>query len=140
MSMHPIEHLIYFTCAILPLLSAVFPSIPPVHALHHIFAIYHACVAPIGGHDGYSLPGGGGDYHYLHHAALQCNFGVPLIDFDKLFGSWVELEWYDACGKNLRYAKSYGRALGKVDGNKQKALELVAKEYGTTVDSIKKGN
>ncbi len=24
----------------------------------------------------------------LHHAKFECNYGVPLIDFDRLFGTW----------------------------------------------------
>lgn len=142
MSMHPVEHFIYFTCTILPLLSAVVPALPPIHIMHHLYAVYHACVAPIGGHDGYDVPGGGGGYHYLHHAALDCNYGVPFpYDFDRAFGSWVEIEWYVATGKNLKYARAYGVALeGAAAGNKQKALEMVAKEFGTTAENIKKGN
>jgi hypothetical protein len=30
----------------------------------------------------------GGDFHWLHHAKYECNYGVPLIDFDRLFGTW----------------------------------------------------
>ncbi|CAF3804228.1 unnamed protein product [Rotaria sordida] len=43
-----------------------------------------------GGHDGYDDPAGGSGFHYLHHALFECNYGVPLIDFDRLFGTYKE--------------------------------------------------
>jgi lathosterol oxidase len=131
MSMHPIEHFMYFTCAALPF---VFTSVA-WHPMHFIFAIFHACIAPIGGHDGYDNPGGGGDFHYLHHHLYECNYGVPLIDFDRLFGSWVEFSSYKLCGDSLTYAKAYDKALAKT-GDKDKALAEVAKQFNTTVDAV----
>ena len=81
--MHPIEHLFYYTCAYFPLLFAC-------HPLHFLYAKFHADIAPIGGHDGHDDPAGGGGFHYLHHARFECNYGVPLIDFDSLFGTYEE--------------------------------------------------
>jgi sterol desaturase/sphingolipid hydroxylase (fatty acid hydroxylase superfamily) len=95
LSMHPIEHLFYYSCTLLPLLL-------PLHPMHFLYAKFHADIAPVGGHDGYAYPGGGGDHHYLHHAKLNANYGVPLVDFDWLFGSWVDYQAYkDAGGKSL---------------------------------------
>ena len=71
MSMHPVEHFFYFQCAWLPFVALAVPSLY-VHPMHFLYAIFHACVAPIAGHDGYASPGGGADYHYLHHAYLEC--------------------------------------------------------------------
>jgi len=86
LSMHPVEHFIYYTCTLLPLYLGQ-------HPLHFLYTKFHADIAPIGGHDGYSNPpGGGADYHYLHHAKFECNYGVPLINFDKLFGTWVDYD------------------------------------------------
>lgn len=135
LAMHPIEHFMYYTCAALPFLGAFFPSLV-FHPFHHLYAKYHAVIAPIAGHDGLDSPGGGSDYHYLHHASFDCNYGVPLIDFDKLFGSWVELEWYQTCGNKLRYAKKYGKYLAQTN-DKEKALALVAKEFNTTVEAVR---
>jgi len=88
LSMHPVEHLIYYSVTLLPL-------IIPSHPLHFLYAKFHADVAPIGGHDGFdNPPGGGGDFHYLHHAKYECNYGVPLVDFDRLFGTWLDYEEY----------------------------------------------
>jgi len=102
LSMHPIEHLFYYTCTLLPL---IFVS----HPIHFLYAKFHADISPIGGHDGYDNPGGGADYHYLHHSKFECNYGVPLIDFDKLFGTWVEYADVKKAGGSLSDAKEINR-------------------------------
>jgi len=91
LSMHPVEHTLYYTCTLLPLF---FVS----HPMHFLYVKFHADIAPIGGHDGYGDPGGNADFHWLHHAFFECNYGVPLIDFDKLFGTWVEYSDYKKTG------------------------------------------
>jgi sterol desaturase/sphingolipid hydroxylase (fatty acid hydroxylase superfamily) len=103
LSMHPVEHFLYYTCTLLPL---VFVS----HPLHFLYAKFHADIAPIGGHDGFGEPGGGADYHYLHHSKFECNYGVPFpIDFDKLFGTWVEYEDVKKAGGSLSDAREIAR-------------------------------
>lgn len=87
LSMHPVEHFFYYTCTLIPLFVTS-------HPIHFLYAKFHADIAPIGGHDGYADPGGNADFHWLHHAKFECNYGVPLIDFDRLFGSWMEYEDY----------------------------------------------
>ena len=87
LAMHPVEHFIYFSCVLLPL---------PFHAhpLAFLYILAHALVSPVGGHDGYAKPGGGGGAHYLHHAHMEINYGVSTatpMDFDTLFGS--NLSW-----------------------------------------------
>jgi len=90
-------------------------------------------VSPIAGHDGYAAPGGNSDYHYLHHALMECNFGVPWpIDLDSFFGSWVEMSWCEksrtADGKiSLRRAKRFGRLLREL-GGEEAALAALAKD------------
>lgn len=101
LSMHPIEHFVYYSCAWL------MPLVITCHPLHFLYCKFHADIAPVGGHDGYSDPAGGGDFHWLHHAKFECNYGVPLIDFDRLFGTWVDYADYKQTGsirgaKNLR--------------------------------------
>jgi len=85
LSMHPVEHLIYYTCTLTSLFVVQ-------HPLHFLYAKFHADVAPIGGHDGFADPGGDADYHYVHHAKFDGNYGVPLIDFDRLFGTYIPFE------------------------------------------------
>lgn len=98
LSMHPVEHFLYYTCTLLPLFFKA-------HPLHFLYAKFHADIAPIGGHDGYELEGG--DFHWLHHAKYECNYGVPLIDFDRMFGTWVDYSDYKATG-SLKAAREAG--------------------------------
>jgi sterol desaturase/sphingolipid hydroxylase (fatty acid hydroxylase superfamily) len=81
--MHPVEHFFYYTRVYFPLLFAC-------HPLHFLFSKFQADIGPISGHDGYDDPAGGSAFHYLHHAFFECNYGVPLIDFDRLFGTYKE--------------------------------------------------
>ena len=62
LSMHPIEHLIYYSCTLTPLVWTL-------HPIHFLFNKFHADVSPLPGHDGYDKPGGGSYFHYLHHGA-----------------------------------------------------------------------
>lgn len=72
LSMHPVEHFFYFSCAWLPLLAIASPSLA-VHPMHFLYAVFHACIAPIAGHDGHAAPGGNSSHHYLHHAFFEIN-------------------------------------------------------------------
>eukprot|EP00445_Apocalathium_hangoei_P003494 CAMPEP_0203862510 /NCGR_PEP_ID=MMETSP0359-20131031/13626_1 /ASSEMBLY_ACC=CAM_ASM_000338 /TAXON_ID=268821 /ORGANISM="Scrippsiella Hangoei, Strain SHTV-5" /LENGTH=505 /DNA_ID=CAMNT_0050779905 /DNA_START=61 /DNA_END=1578 /DNA_ORIENTATION=+ len=92
--MHPVEHFFYYSCVWLP------PLFISVHPLHFLYCKFHLDIAPIGGHDGMDDPGGKGDFHYLHHAKFECNYGVPFpINLDKLFGTWADWETYKATGE-----------------------------------------
>lgn len=92
--MHPVEHLLYYTCATLP------PLLIAVHPLHFLYTKFHADIAPIGGHSGMEEPMGGADYHYLHHAKFECNYGVPFpVNFDKVFGTWADWDTFKETGE-----------------------------------------
>ena len=83
LSMHPIEHFLYYSCAWLPPL--VLRSVTALHPLAFLYAKFHADIAPIGGHDGHGVTSANGDFHWLHHAKFECNYGVPFpIDFDRM--------------------------------------------------------
>ena len=87
LSMHPVEHWFLYSCTL--------PSFFfKLHPLQFLYCKFHLDISPIGGHDGHDSPGGGADFHYLHHALFECNYGVPLIPFDKLFGSWKSYSDY----------------------------------------------
>ena len=76
------------------------------------YAKYHADISPIGGHDGIDEPSCNGDFHWLHHAKFECNYGVPWpFNFDKLFGMWVEYKDFKANGGKLPKANA-----DKIDG------------------------
>ena len=91
LSMHPIEHLLYFSGV---LLHWVIPS----HPLHAIFHLMHAGVSPVPGHTGFfKIEVGdeheiknGGYFHYLHHKYFDCNYGGEIIPLDKWFGSFFD--------------------------------------------------
>ena len=55
-----------------------------------LFNKFHAQLSPLPGHDGFDSPGGGSYFHYLHHAHFECNFGTPMVPFDKLFGTFED--------------------------------------------------
>jgi len=90
MSMHPIEHILYFSGI---LIHWIIPSHPLV-AMYHVF---HAGLAPTPGHTGYekmtfkngvTIPTG--DYmHYIHHKYFECNYSGGNTSFlDKLMGTF----------------------------------------------------
>ena len=90
LSMHPIEHILYFSGV---LIHWIIPSHPLV-AMYHVF---RAGLAPTPGHTGYekmtfkngaSLPTG--DYnHYVHHKYFECNYSGGNTSFlDKLMGTF----------------------------------------------------
>ena len=81
-SMHPVEHIFYYSCTLVCALYAH-------HPLHFLYNKFHADISAVGGHDGYGDPGGNSDYHYLHHSKFEVNYGVPLVNFDALFGTFM---------------------------------------------------
>jgi len=86
LSMHPIEHLLYYTCIILHFFV-------PSHPLHIFLNAQHAALTPAGGHHGFDGPLFNiiptGDYfHYLHHRYFECNYGESTIPLDKWFGTY----------------------------------------------------
>eukprot|EP01084_Bolivina_argentea_P301493 520158_1 len=83
LSMHPLEHIIYFSCIIFPLCFNI-----SVHPLYILTVKWNCLLSPIPGHDGFDKPSGGGYYHYLHHAHFECNYGSPAMD--KLFGTFED--------------------------------------------------
>lgn len=91
LSMHPVEHLFYFSGA---LLHWIIPS----HPIHVLFHLQHAALSPAQGHCGFDRVVVGRDgkgveignyFHYLHHKYFECNYsgdGMPI--FDKVFGTF----------------------------------------------------
>lgn len=91
MSMHPVEHVVYFSGILLHwvLLS---------HPLHAIFHVQQTGLAPALGHVGFhKLLTKNGKvhaigqryFHFLHHRYFECNYGGDgTVPMDKWFGSW----------------------------------------------------
>ena len=88
-SMHPLEHVLYFSA---PLLFLVIPANPYLVTLSTTYLL----LSPAPSHSGfdrYVIAGGrtvaGGDrFHTLHHRYFDCNYGTSLVPMDKWFGTW----------------------------------------------------
>ena len=84
---HPGEHIIYFSVALLF-------WIVPSHPLMVLLTLQDAALSGAPGHSGFdkhvvkgkhTLPGS--FFHYLHHRYFECNYGNPMIPFDKWLGT-----------------------------------------------------
>ena len=88
LAMHPIEHLFYFSCALLYLIF-------PFHPAFIIIALVHAGLSPAPGHVGFDrikfANGDGFDAdsyaHYLHHKYFECNYADGILPLDRWFGT-----------------------------------------------------
>ncbi len=89
LSMHPVEHLFYFSGV---LIHWVLPS----HPIHAIFHAFHAGLSPVPGHTGFEKVEVGENRafdtncqaHYLHHKYFEVNYSDGSIPLDKWFGSF----------------------------------------------------
>lgn len=89
LAMHPVEHMLYFSGA---LLLWVIPATP----LHVLYFVTLVALAPAEGHCGFGKMVLGQSslttdnyYHYLHHKFFRVNFGDPLlIPVDRFFGTF----------------------------------------------------
>lgn len=82
LSMHPVEHLFYFSCFLLAFLV-------PYHPLHLLLNKYHTDLSALAGHDGYGQPGADDVGHYLHHKHFECNYGFSFPNYlDRLFDTY----------------------------------------------------
>ncbi len=89
LSMHPLEHLIYFSSL---LIFFVLPS----HPTHMLFILFWQLLGAPSGHSGYEgvwIKGKqrlavSGFFHQLHHRYFECNYGNAEFPFDKWFGTY----------------------------------------------------
>lgn len=89
LSMHPVEHLLYFATAAYHLL---IPSNPVLV----IYQLHMAGFGAVVGHVGFDkveltdekAVDSHAFAHYLHHKYFEVNYGDGLIPFDKWFGTW----------------------------------------------------
>lgn len=89
LSMHPVEHLLYFSgIVIISLMNA-----HPIHMLSYAMAV---SLGPAEGHTGFDKLELGdnrvvtvGDYaHYLHHKLFEVNYSGGVVPLDKWFGTF----------------------------------------------------
>ena len=89
LSMHPVEHGLYFSSL---LIHFVVPSDP----IHVIFHAYNLALNPAVSHCGFeklvargrSQMALGDFFHQLHHRYFECNYGTAEVPWDVVFGSF----------------------------------------------------
>ncbi len=91
MSMHPIEHVLYFSQLLIHL-------VVPAHPIHLLYNSQITALSPARGHIGFEGPlfdgfwPTGDYYHYLHHKHVSCNYGTGLIPWDRWLGTFFDGE------------------------------------------------
>lgn len=88
-SMHPIEHILYFSSL---LVHVVLPS-HPIHVFFHVYWLTLGAAASHSGYHGLVVRDKerialGTFYHQLHHRYYECNYGNLEFPVDKWFGSF----------------------------------------------------
>ena len=89
LSMHPIEHLVYYSSIFL---HAFVPS-HPTHILFHFYILSLNPMTEHSGFDGLEIEEKnrfqlGNFFHQLHHRHFRCNYGTPEMPWDRWFGSF----------------------------------------------------
>ena len=88
LAMHPIEHIFYFSCALLYLFF-------PFHPAFIIVTLVHAGLSPAPGHAGFERIKADDETsfdidsyaHYLHHKHFECNYADGILPLDRWFGT-----------------------------------------------------
>ncbi len=88
-SMHPIEHAIYFSSL---LVHFVVPT-SPIHILFHVYAFTLHPICSHSGFDGLLVTDRkraqlGDFFHQLHHKYFECNYGTVEMPWDRWFGTF----------------------------------------------------
>ena len=88
-SMHPVEHVLYFS-------SVLIHFVVPTHPMHIIFHLYVLAFSAVFGHTGFDALlvknkrrlAIGHFHHQLHHRYFECNYGSVDMPWDKFFGTF----------------------------------------------------
>jgi sterol desaturase/sphingolipid hydroxylase (fatty acid hydroxylase superfamily) len=89
LSMHPVEHLLYYS-------AIAIHWVVPSHPMHVLFTQLHLTMAPLPGHSGFEKIELGRDdavdtnclSHYLHHKYFEVNYSDGAVPLDRWFGSF----------------------------------------------------
>lgn len=111
LSMHPVEHLLYFS-------TAVYHLIIPSNPVLVLYQLHMAGFGAVVGHVGFDkvelTEGKAIDSHsfahYLHHRYFEVNYGDGLLPFDKWFGTWHDGTKQGDALMQARYEKRKARA------------------------------
>ena len=88
-SMHPVEHVLYFSSVLIHL-------VVPSHPIHVLFHFYLEALNPAFSHSGFEgllvrkrkRVDLGDFFHQLHHRYFECNYGTAEMPWDRWFGSF----------------------------------------------------
>eukprot|EP01064_Diplonema_japonicum_P022584 TRINITY_DN3255_c0_g2_i1.p1 TRINITY_DN3255_c0_g2~~TRINITY_DN3255_c0_g2_i1.p1 ORF type:complete len:478 (+),score=130.19 TRINITY_DN3255_c0_g2_i1:48-1481(+) len=83
LSMHPLEHVYYYSAVAVSLYFKMSPFVFHWNG-------WHLNLAPAAGHSGWEDHWQADQYHYLHHAKFECNYGGPQYCLDCVFGTFRE--------------------------------------------------
>lgn len=89
LSMHPVEHIMFFS-------SVLIHFIIPAHPIHILFHMQHQALTASTSHTGFeglivkdkNRLALGTFHHQMHHRYFECNYGNLEVPWDKLFGSF----------------------------------------------------
>lgn len=79
--MHPVEHVHYFSCIGLSLYFRM-------HPFHLLWNGMHLLLSPAASHSGWEDNLQSDQFHYVHHARFECNYGSASLPLDRLFGTF----------------------------------------------------
>jgi sterol desaturase/sphingolipid hydroxylase (fatty acid hydroxylase superfamily) len=110
LSMHPVEHLLYFSSSLIHL---VVPSNP----ILAIYQLHYSGFGAVVGHIGFDKIEVTEDAafdshayaHYLHHKFFEVNYGDGLVPLDQWFGTWHDGSAEGEERMNVRYQKKVER-------------------------------
>ena len=89
LAMHPAEHSLYFSCALIFI-------ILPFHPAFIVITLVHAGLSPAPGHLGFERVKTSDNRsfdtdshaHYLHHKYFECNYADGILPLDRWFGTF----------------------------------------------------
>jgi sterol desaturase/sphingolipid hydroxylase (fatty acid hydroxylase superfamily) len=118
LSMHPVEHLLYWSDILIHL---VLPS-------HPLLMLYHLQVTGTGavvGHIGFDKIEAGeaaiGTHaysHYLHHKYFEVNYSDGMVPFDQWFGTWHDGTAEGEAKMEARYKRTREKANAKANSGR----------------------
>jgi Delta7-sterol 5-desaturase len=90
-SMHPIEHALYFSNILIHVVAAS-------HPMHVLYNMFFQAIGPSTSHSGFASLmikdkngiGLGDFFHQLHHRFFECNYGTFEVPMDRWFGTYSD--------------------------------------------------
>ncbi len=114
LSMHPVEHLLYWSDSLIHL-------ILPSHPLLFLYGLQITGTGAVVGHIGFDKLEAGSESavdthayaHYLHHKYFEVNYADGTTALDKLFGTWHDGSKEAQAQMEARYEKKVARVNAK---------------------------